>query len=641
MPGQINLIMNTRIAVLACLLALNTSGCLAQTVVASDASQWHWTGVDRIVAFADVHGAYDELAGLLVAAGVVDDSLAWIAGDTHLVSVGDLLDRGARSRDVMDLLIRLQGEAEEAGGRVHVVAGNHELMNLIGDLRYVAREEFLAFAGDETGAQRDRALQNFLKDSGQVFDDETAGRSAFDTAFPPGFFAHRAAFAADGRYGRWLLSLPAVIAVNDTAFVHGGLPELVAATDPAELNKTFRTTVSRYLQLWRELIDAGALPNDQSKDASVLARSAVKNATESECVKERKENCEQVLASGGAASPEVVAALEEFVRLSDAPVLNSDGPLWYRGAIYCRNILESPILNAALANLNVKRVVVGHTTTPDARVRGIHDGKLIMLDTGMLVKHYRGRPAALLIENDKTSVQYLNPGERQPVLSAARAQAHGLTESELVATLQAGKITTVDKSGKEQPWTVQVAHNGNTIRALFYPRDRKRTDETELAAYTLNQLLGLDLVPPTVARELAGTAGALQMWYPDTVSETDRIAQGLNFAGWCPLGDQLQLMYAWDLLTANPGRSADNLLYRRKLWRVMLNQHGRAFSNDRNLPKSLRADAVTLAPGVVAALGRLDQQSLQSALGSWLDDKKIRGLLGRRDAMMKLFGNGG
>lgn len=630
-----------RAALLACILVLNTSGCLAQTVIASESNQWHWTGVDKVIAFADVHGAYDELVELLRAAGVVDVSLTWIAGDAHLVSVGDLLDRGARSRDAMDLLIRLQGEAVAAGGRVHVVAGNHELMNLIGDLRYVAREEFLAFAADETQTQRDRALQNFLNNSGQVFDNEAAGRRAFDNTFPPGFFGHRAAFAADGHYGRWLLSLPAVIAVNDTAFVHGGLPELVATTDPAELNATFRATVSRYLQLWSELIDAGALPDDQSKDASTLARSAVRNADESQCVKDRQENCEQVLAGGGAATAQIVNKLKAFVGLSDAPVLSSDGPLWYRGAIYCRNILERPILNAALENLDVERVVVGHTTTPDSRVREIHEGKLIMLDTGMLVKHYRGRPAALLIDNGETAVQYLNPAERQPVLTAARADAYGLTESELLAALQAGTITTVDKSGSERPWAVQVAHDDKTIRALFYPRDRKRTDETELAAFALNQLLGLNLVPATVARTLAGTAGALQLHYPDTVSEAERISQGLNFSGWCPLGEQLQLMYAWDLLTANAGRSADNLLYRRKLWRVMLNQHGRAFSNDRKLPKSIRPDAVTLAPGVAAALASLDERSLQSVLGAWLDDKKIRGLLGRRDAMLQLFGNGG
>ena len=99
------------------------------------AQQVEWKNVERVVAFADVHGAYSELTALLQSQGVVDADLHWKAGRTHLVSLGDLLDRGDDSRKVMDLLMRLQSEAAAAGGRVHVVVGNHEAMNVLGDLR--------------------------------------------------------------------------------------------------------------------------------------------------------------------------------------------------------------------------------------------------------------------------------------------------------------------------------------------------------------------------------------------------------------------------------------------------------------------------------------------------------------------------
>ena len=103
----------------------------------AQAAPVQWNGIDRVVAFADVHGAYAELLGLLRETGIVDAQDHWAAGNTHLVSLGDLLDRGADSRKVMDLLMRLQGEAPAAGGQVHVLLGNHEAMNLLGDLRYV------------------------------------------------------------------------------------------------------------------------------------------------------------------------------------------------------------------------------------------------------------------------------------------------------------------------------------------------------------------------------------------------------------------------------------------------------------------------------------------------------------------------
>src|ERR1044071_6775839 len=94
-----------------------------------------WSKVERVIAFGDVHGAYDDLIQLLRAAGVVDAELHWAAGTAHVVSTGDLIDRGPGSRQVLDLLMRLQPEAQSAGGMLHVVIGNHEAMNLLGDLR--------------------------------------------------------------------------------------------------------------------------------------------------------------------------------------------------------------------------------------------------------------------------------------------------------------------------------------------------------------------------------------------------------------------------------------------------------------------------------------------------------------------------
>ena len=81
------------------------------------AAEWQYDGVSRVVAIADIHGAYDAAVSAMQAADVIDESLAWQAGDAHLVIVGDILDRGPDSRDVMDLLMRPtvdRGGKEEA-----------------------------------------------------------------------------------------------------------------------------------------------------------------------------------------------------------------------------------------------------------------------------------------------------------------------------------------------------------------------------------------------------------------------------------------------------------------------------------------------------------------------------------------------
>jgi predicted MPP superfamily phosphohydrolase len=115
----------------------------------AQASPWNIEEPARVVAISDVHGAYDGMLRTLRSASVIDDANAWIAGDTHLVITGDMLDRGADSRKVMDLFIALEPQALDNGGQVHVLLGNHEVMNLAGDLRYVARGEYAAFAADE------------------------------------------------------------------------------------------------------------------------------------------------------------------------------------------------------------------------------------------------------------------------------------------------------------------------------------------------------------------------------------------------------------------------------------------------------------------------------------------------------------
>ncbi len=183
---------------------------------AVDAQQVEWKNIERVVAFADVHGAYSELAALLQSQGVVDADLHWKADRTHLVSLGDLLDRGDDSRKVMDLLIRLQSEAAAAGGQVHVVVGNHEAMNVLGDLRYVSRGDYAAYVGDEDAATREARSKEFLaRQPGRTGAD-------FDRMFPPGYFGQRKLLGPDGKYGKWILAQPALIVVIDTIYMHGG-----------------------------------------------------------------------------------------------------------------------------------------------------------------------------------------------------------------------------------------------------------------------------------------------------------------------------------------------------------------------------------------------------------------------------------
>jgi len=84
---------------LACLLLVATPSSATEQV-----GPYEWTDVDRLVVIGDVHGSYDKLLPLLKGTNLVDENLAWTGGETHLLFLGDLTDRGPLEKMVLDLV---------------------------------------------------------------------------------------------------------------------------------------------------------------------------------------------------------------------------------------------------------------------------------------------------------------------------------------------------------------------------------------------------------------------------------------------------------------------------------------------------------------------------------------------------------
>ncbi|MCX6560872.1 MAG: metallophosphoesterase, partial [Candidatus Aminicenantes bacterium] len=195
-----------------------------------------WTDVSKIVAVGDLHGAYEEFVDILKGTGLVGPDLAWTGGTAHLVQMGDVIDRGPRARDIYDLIRRLEKEAATAGGRVHMLIGNHEAMALMGlSFDYqglVSPEQFVAFVPERI---RRRAETEYRRKFGPGADlmkmwAETlpANEGARDAYFE---FLRR-------EYGRWIALHDTIIRINDTVFVHGGLSDRYAAWPFDRINET-------------------------------------------------------------------------------------------------------------------------------------------------------------------------------------------------------------------------------------------------------------------------------------------------------------------------------------------------------------------------------------------------------------------
>ena len=135
--------MKISLYVIILFLALLVTGTV--DAKAKKIDDYHWTGVERVIAIGDLHGDYEQYLKVMKSAGLIDKKEKWSGGQTHLVQTGDITDRGPDSRKIIDHLVKLSKQAKKAGGYVHLLIGNHESMNVVGDLRYVAPGEFAAF----------------------------------------------------------------------------------------------------------------------------------------------------------------------------------------------------------------------------------------------------------------------------------------------------------------------------------------------------------------------------------------------------------------------------------------------------------------------------------------------------------------
>ena len=160
----------------------------------------HERASGRVVAIGDLHGDLDAARRAFRLAGAIDSKDNWVGGSLVVVQTGDVLDRGDQDRALMEWLESMRRAAQAGGGRLRVLNGNHEVMNVLGDFRYVSAAGFLQF----------RDLASERQDPGL-------------TKLPLEIRGRAAAFLPRGPYALLLSSHPTVLIVNDTVFAHGGV----------------------------------------------------------------------------------------------------------------------------------------------------------------------------------------------------------------------------------------------------------------------------------------------------------------------------------------------------------------------------------------------------------------------------------
>jgi hypothetical protein len=214
---------------------------------------------------------------------------------------------------------KLQRQAAKDGGEVFALIGNHEAMNIYGDLRYVHPGEYEALKGRNSRQLRSR-----------YYDAEIVSLTAADESFvasdvfekqwlqnhPLGYAEHRIAWSPEGKFGSWVKANNAIAKVGRTLFLHGGVSPKLLDMSIDEINNQVR----------REL--GGDLPTE--------------------------------------------------LGLSEA----DDGPLWYRGLASNDEQQETTHVDAVLAAFDVDRIVIGHTPGLGTIVPRF-GGKVLIIDSGI------------------------------------------------------------------------------------------------------------------------------------------------------------------------------------------------------------------------------------------------------------------
>jgi hypothetical protein len=322
---------------------------MAETAIAAPQPQ-------RIVAVGDLHGDYDAWIEIASRARLIDRRNRWAGGSAVLVQTGDITDRGPDSLKIVRHLMRLQAQARRSGGRVVVVLGNHEAMNMTDDLRYVHPGEFAAFVNADSDRLRRRVYEANKATIAAAYRTanptmtDAAIRDAWLAANPPGKLEHQAAWSPRGELGRWTMANPAVARVGDTLFAHGGVSIRYAGMTVDQINRLAAAALAA------QTADPAAIIND--------------------------------------------------------PI----GPLWYRGYVTRATDSEGPAtalaqavaapaypspeeeLTAVLRSTGAKRMVIAHTPNR-AGIAISYGGRLALIDTG-ISRHYGGKLSYLEILGD-------------------------------------------------------------------------------------------------------------------------------------------------------------------------------------------------------------------------------------------------
>ena len=366
----------------------------------------------HIVVIGEVQGSAATVTKLLTHLGLVDAQGHWTGGDTVLVQTGDLMDGGEHVRTVLDLFMRLQEEAPTAGGRVIVLLGNHEAMNILGELRDINYLAYHSFAGPDSEARQRQALDEYVAwrqgRAGSVGSGEFVFGEDFEAewlaAHPAGWIEYVESMGARGEYGKWLRTLPVAAQLGEVVFIHAGISPEMKGMDVEAINR--RTT--------EEIVAF-----DQDRASMAKAKLCLPASSAREMVGVVKEEIDYVNSLDASkrtpGNPRVARLLElqDLTQWGSWSLLTDQGPLWFRGASKWDEMDRGAEMAEILDATGCRRIVTGQSDGKEHLIRSRFDDRVLLTSVDLSDDPWAGggEPAALDIENGVYTVVTLKGRE--------------------------------------------------------------------------------------------------------------------------------------------------------------------------------------------------------------------------------------
>ena len=251
----------------------------------------------------------------------------------------------------------------------------------------------------------------------------------------------------------------------------------------------------------------------------------------------------------------------------------------------------------------------------------------------MLSTYYNGSGNALVIENGELLV--FNQSGADPYAPIEQLRSVGrrpgnLSADDLQRLLENGEIVSQSTDEDTDRSLVQVSDGTNTVSAIFSKRQGKGF-YPDVAAYRLDRMLGLDMVPVTALRTVDKTDGSLQFLPEKYSDEAQRSESGRGSSARCSLSWQWEAMYVFDVLIYNEGRSLGRMLYDPSQWSLILIEHERAFKSNKGRPAHLKNAPVNVSDGWRVALAELSDEELAAQFSDVLDKRRLKARATRRE----------